>query len=288
MEEKKKKRFFKKIKTKYRLVLRTEDTFHEKGSILLSPLNVFLLLVGFASLLVLTVVLMIVYTPLKEYIPGYTDLTLRKDITELALKADSLENAIVIKDNYIKNINALVQDVPIKKSPNQVTDSTIKDYKNIKFDLAKEDSMLRAYIEQEEKYSLNYNSAPNPNSMANLLFFVPLTGAITNEFNLEDEHYGIDIASPENEAIKSALDGTVVFSGWTSETGYVIQIQHQNNFISSYKHNSVLLKKTGEYVKAGEPIAIVGNTGEMTTGPHLHFELWFNGYPVDPKKYIMF
>jgi murein DD-endopeptidase MepM/ murein hydrolase activator NlpD len=125
-------------------------------------------------------------------------------------------------------------------------------------------------------------------TIGSVLFFVPLKGVITNEFNISQGHFGVDIVSRQNEAIKAVLDGTVILSNWTIETGFTIAIQHQENIISVYKHNSALLKKVGEFVKAGDPIAIVGQTGELTSGPHLHFELWYDGNPVNPKEYITF
>jgi murein DD-endopeptidase MepM/ murein hydrolase activator NlpD len=125
-------------------------------------------------------------------------------------------------------------------------------------------------------------------SITNFFFFSPLKGLVTNSFDMKEEHYGIDITAQENEAIKATLDGTVIMSAWTSETGYVIQIQHENNLVSVYKHNSALMKKVGQYVKAGEVVAIIGNSGELTSGTHLHFELWYNGNPIDPQEYMVF
>jgi len=156
-----------------------------------------------------------------------------------------------------------------------------------------EDSLLRIQIENQGKYSLykienNEADSKKRYSLGNLLFFTPLKGVITSEFNPAERHFGVDVVSKQNEAIKSVLDGTVIFSDWTVETGYVIAIQHTQNLVSVYKHNSALLKKQGELVKAGEAIAIVGESGELKTGPHLHFELWSEGNPLDPKEYITF
>jgi murein DD-endopeptidase MepM/ murein hydrolase activator NlpD len=125
-------------------------------------------------------------------------------------------------------------------------------------------------------------------SISNFFFFTPIQGIISNGYNPANRHFGIDIVSKMNEAVKSVLDGTVILSAWTLQTGNIIAVQHQSNIISVYKHNSVLLKKEGDNVKAGDPIAIVGESGEMQTGPHLHFELWYNGNPVNPREYISF
>ena len=180
----------------------------------------------------------------------------------------------------------LSTDVPMAKD-------SLHKYTNIKLKKSPEDSMLRAEVENQGKYNLyrfenTQNVKQKNQTIGKVLFFVPLKGVITSEFNSLQDHYGIDIVSKQNEAIKSVLDGTVIFSNWTLETGYTIAIQHQENIVSVYKHNSALLKKEGDFVKAGDPIAIVGQSGELATGPHLHFELWSDGNPVNPKDYINF
>ena len=111
---------------------------------------------------------------------------------------------------------------------------------------------------------------------------------VTHSFNMAEGHYGVDVVAKENEFIKAALDGTVVFAGWTAGDGYVIELQHSNNLMSIYKHNSDLTKNVGDHVKAGEPIAIIGNTGETSSSTHMHFELWYNGTPVNPQDYVLF
>ena len=153
---------------------------------------------------------------------------------------------------------------------------------------AKEDSLLRDYVEREDSYSLKATSASSSSSESRLYYFTPLKGTVTNTFNQAEAHFGVDIVAPKNEAIKAALDGTVIFADWTVETGYVIQLQHKNNITSIYKHNSVLLKEVGQRVKAGEAIAIIGNTGKLSSGPHLHFELWKEGKAIDPMQFINF
>ena len=153
---------------------------------------------------------------------------------------------------------------------------------------SKEDSLLRDYVEREDSYSLKSSSNANQNSNRNIYFFTPLKGSLTNSYDPTTDHFGVDVVAPKDEAIKATLDGTVISADWTVETGYVIHLQHKNDLISVYKHNSVLLKKTGDLVKAGEPIAIIGNSGELTSGPHLHFELWKAGIPLDPTKYVNF
>jgi len=289
-EDQEKKKLYKKLKNKYRLVILNDSTFEEKVSLRLSPLNVFTIVGLFALFLITTVSLIIVFTPIREYIPGYTDVTLQHDVNKNSIKSDSLQLALNRKDQFIENLRIILSG----GNPDSVNQpdsgkKVVQPSNLAKMGISEEDSLLRVYVESEDQYNLkNSNSSINPKLISSYSFFTPLKGTVTSGFDLDKNHNGVDIVAPENEAIKATLDGTVIFAGWTSETGYVIQIQHENNLLSSYKHNSVLLKEEGEFVNAGEVIAIVGNSGELTTGPHLHFELWHNGTPVDPQKYISF
>jgi murein DD-endopeptidase MepM/ murein hydrolase activator NlpD len=159
----------------------------------------------------------------------------------------------------------------------------------VKLTASEKETQFREQVEEQDRYNLNNAmSDTRMSEISNYYFFTPLKGKVTTTFNPALKHYGIDVVAPKNEAVKSTLDGTVIFAGWTSETGHVIQIQHSNNLVSLYKHNSVLLKKEGEEVKAGEAIAITGNSGELTTSPHLHFELWYDGKPIDPQELMVF
>ncbi len=289
-EKKKRKTFFKKLKNKYRLVILNADTFEEKVSIRLSRLNVFVIIVAASVLLVIATTYIIAFTPLKEFIPGYGSQS-ERTLRNLMLKADSLEEDVKQKDLYLYNIKNIMEGKEVVDKLPEKPDSSASNYDNINFTKSKEDSLLRIEVEAQEKYNLaegiSVGSAA-ASSISNLFFFTPLKGIVTNNFNITSGHYGVDIVSKKNEAIKSTLDGTVIFASWTLKTGYTIAIQHKENLISVYKHNSVLLKREGEYVKAGEVIAIIGETGELSTGPHLHFELWFNGSPVNPKDYMVF
>ena len=284
-----KKKLYKRLKNKYRLVILNDSTFEEKVSLRLSPLNLFTIIGSFALFLVLSVALIIVFTPIREYIPGYTDVDLRSDVISMAFKSDSIERQLEYKQRYLDNLGLILSGKTIPTVETANVDST-KDYDKITFKKTTEDSLLRAYVESEDQFNIsNAVDASNDKfGIRNFTFFTPLSGTVTSEFELDKEHFGIDIVAPENEAIKSCLDGTVIFAEWTVETGFVIQIQHANNLLSVYKHNAVLLKKSGDYVNAGEAIAIIGNSGELTTGPHLHFELWFNGNPIDPSVYMAF
>jgi len=273
-----------------------DDTFEEKISFRLTRLNVIVVVGTITILLIIGTAYIIAFTPLKEYIPGYTNLNIQKDLYELRLRADSLEKNLQQKNLYIQNIRNVIDGniiSSIDQKPQRI-DSGIQKTTEITDKRSVEDSLFRMEIENQKKNNTFVREeVPADNSESgdqsrNQLFFTPLKGVIVNTYNADKKHYGIDIVAGKNEAIKSVLEGTVIFSAWTLNTGYVIAIQHSFNIISVYKHNSSLLKKEGEHVRAGEPVAIIGSTGEMTNGPHLHFELWHNGYPVNPLEYIPF
>ncbi len=292
-EKNKKKKWIQKLRNKYRMVIMNDETYEEKLSFRLSRLNVFVFTGAVAILLIIITIYIIAFTPLREYIPGYTDVTLQKNLYDLQLRADSLEQKCRVNDLYIHNINNIINGKEIVESLPEHPE-TVANYDSIKLERSVEDSLLRVEMESQDQYNIAYNSEQEElykgkaASIANFNFFTPLKGIITNNFNPEEKHYGVDIVAKRNDAIKATLDGTVIFAGWTLETGYIIGIQHQGNLISMYKHNSSLLKQEGNFVKAGEPIAIIGESGELSTGPHLHFELWFNGKPVNPSDYITF
>jgi len=288
-QKKEKRNWIKKLRSKYRLIILNEETLEEKISFRLSRLNVFVALSAMAILLVVLTIYIIAFTPLREYIPGYMDVDLAHKIYELQMKTDSIEREFVKKDLYIQNIKNIIEGKDIVEVIDPMQDTLIN-YEEITLSHSKEDSILRAEFENYDQYNLRIPHHEDFNSyssqLGSIIFFAPLDGIITNQFNPAENHLGVDIVAQKNEAIKATLDGVVIFSGWTIETGHVITIQHQNNVISVYKHNSVLLKREGDFVKAGDAIAIIGESGELSTGPHLHFELWHNGYPVDPADYI--
>ena len=280
-----KKRIIKRLKNKYRLVILNDASFEERFSYRLSPLNLLTLILSFVVVLIVLVSVVIIYTPLRESIPGYTDVSLREDLTTMVFRTDSLESELLRNSAYLRNIQgALKGELPLSKDSiyNANQEVILLENPLVK---SKEDSMLREYVEREDSYSLTDDKE---NISKQIYFFAPLKGIITNEFDPSKEHFGIDVVAPKDEAIKATLDGTVVFAEWTVETGYVIQLQHANNIVSNYKHNSVLLKKVGDEVNAGDVIAIIGNSGELSSGPHLHFELWKEGKPINPKEFINF
>jgi len=274
------------------LVLMDDETYEEKISFGLTRLNVFVLLGTLTIVLIALTTVIIAFTPLREYIPGYMDTRIPKLVYNLQRKTDSLELIITQRTNYLSSLrNVISGNIPDDSSDVGSLINNSINYDTVELKTSETDSVFRAEFIRQNQFNLNLyddhqlTQYPTPE---NITFFTPLKGIITNNFNLAEKHYGIDIVSGKDETIKAAQDGTVVFSDWTLETGYVIGIQHQGNYISVYKHNSSLLKKTGSYVRAGDPIAIVGETGELSTGPHLHFELWYNGTPVNPIDYIVF
>lgn len=288
-EKKKKIGFLNQFKNKYRLVIMNDDTFEEKASFVLSPRSVFVFIVSSTLFLIIAVIYLIAFTSLREYIPGYADVNMRRNVVKLTYRTDSLTNELAARDIYLDNLKAVLTGNFKDSINDRAIKDTTKKFEQIDIKPSEEDLALRRQIEEEEKNSLRFTEKSAVKSGINsFFFFVPLKGLVTNKFKATPDHYGIDIVAQRNEAIKATLDGTVTLADWTPETGHVIQLQHDENIISIYKHNSVLLKKPGERVKAGEPVAIIGESGELATGPHLHFELWYKGKAVDPQEYMSF
>ncbi len=284
--EPKKKKVYKKLKNKYRLVILNDDTFEERVSLQLTPLNVFTYVGLIVILLISLLIGIIAFTPLREYIPGYSDVDAKRNAAYAVLKSDSLEDELRIRDQYILNLrNVLTGEVVVDSITGDINpNNQLQAVNDVR---SKEDSAFRAKIEREEEYTINQNLRDNSTKTTYFLF-TPIDGSVSSSFNPEEKHFGIDVVSDENEAVKAVMNGTITLADWTSESGFVIQVQHRNNLVSIYKHCSALLKKVGDPVEAGEAIAIVGNTGTHTTGPHLHFELWDDGQPVNPEQYIAF
>jgi murein DD-endopeptidase MepM/ murein hydrolase activator NlpD len=282
-----KKSFFKRLKHKYRFIIFNDHTYEEVVSVRLTKMNVFSIFGTSTIFLVALVTILIAFTPIREFIPGYPDGSLRRDLIMNAVLLDSLENEIRIREQFTENI----RDIVAGREPRKFEynpDSHIQS-DDIHFSRSEQDSVLRAQIESEESFNLNVTSElvlTGNRSISH--FFPPVNGLITNRFNPDQNHFGIDLVTEVNQPVLATMDGTVTIANWTVETGYIIQVQHENNYLSFYKHNAELLKQVGDHVSAGEAIAIVGNSGELTTGPHLHFELWQNGVPLNPESYILF
>ncbi|MBL0342247.1 MAG: M23 family metallopeptidase [Bacteroidetes bacterium] len=265
-----------------------DQTFEEKVSITLSPLNVFVFTGTIIISLITFTIYLIAFTPLREYIPGYADVNMQRKLLSLTSKTDSLMASVATKDRYLFNLRNVINGVAGNDSSVSTTPSLVR-FDTIQFQPASAaDSAIRQQIESQDQFSLTAGEGQPASSISSFYFFTPVKGTVTNFFNNKTKHFGIDIVASPNEVIKNTLDGTVILADWTSETGYVIAVQHSNNLFSVYKHNSAILKNSGDFVKAGEVIAIIGNSGELTTGPHLHFELWYNGIPVNPVDYMTF
>lgn len=281
----KKRKFKQKLVDKYRLVILNEATFQEKFSLKLSRLNVFVFGGLFSVLLIVLTSLLIAFTGLREYIPGYSSTSLKKKATRLVYEADSLKTRLAIIERFTQALKpVLTGDIAPDKIDSIKTEVQSTSINESKLLATKQDSLFRAKVDGKDRYPL----LEGAEGRAKVVFFSPLTGNLSHGFNMNEKHYALDIVAPTGTPVKTIADGTVILAEWTAETGYVITIQHPNEFISVYKHNGTLLKQQGDIVKSGEAIANVGSTGELTTGPHLHFELWNNGFPVNPTDYIDF
>tara|TARA_B100000809_G_scaffold7804_1_gene7658 strand:- start:201 stop:1067 length:867 start_codon:yes stop_codon:yes gene_type:complete len=288
MKEKNNNPFFIKLKHKYRLILMNDSSLEEQISFRFSALDVITVLTIGCVLLFVFFLLLVGYTPLNEFVPGKASSSLHKELIAITLKTDSLEKKLLVNELYLKNITAIVNgEDPINIS----TENTLvlsASETELSFKKSKEDSLLRLAVEAEDKISISPTDKKDNLDMESMLFFSPIKGVVTNGFDRKKNHFGTDIVAKQDEPIKCVFDGVVVISHWTSETGNVIGVQHANGMFSLYKHNSILFKHAGEYVKSGEVIAIIGNSGELSSGPHLHFELWHKGTPVNPENYISF
>lgn len=291
--------FIEKLKQKKRFVIINETTFEEQSHFSITPLNIITLSTFIVFLIVIMIYLVIAFTPVKYTIPGYPDASEVKKAklleTENAKFLDDEKHKLEVEEMYYNNlISILNNQAPENPSKN---DSSYDDQNDslpteLSLNKSKEDSLLRLEIDQREKYQLNYSPVEPKGSTNDALngvyFFPPLRGTISNTLDIKDGHFGVDIAAEKDEAVKAVLDGEIVFSDWSPEQGHILIIQHKYNILSVYKHNSFLLKKTGDFVKAGDAVAIVGSSGATSTGIHLHFELWYNGVCLDPLKFISF
>lgn len=284
---------YKKLNQTYDFLMSRDDTGRPMLNFKLNLLNLILVIIGIALLLIIITTFIIAFTPLREYIPGYTDTNLNREVYELSLRADSLEKEMHKKDIYFDNLRKIVEGYDFAADsalaslniyeplPQSVID-TITLRKSL------QDSLLRAEYEAQNQYNLfgpDYQPSTKPSSLVKN-FFIPLNGSILKAFNADESHYGVDIATEGDKIINATLDGTVVFANWSIDNGYCIGIQHEDSYFSIYKHNATLLKKEGEYVKAGEAIAILGRSGDNQEVEHLHFELWRNGIAVNPVEYM--
>lgn len=280
------KSFWHRIRFKYKLSFFNENTLEEVWSFRLSQLSAFASLALFAFLLIAVTALIIIKTPIRNYLPGYLDVEVRKEIVQNALRADSLERMLQINALYLNNISGILAGTLPIDSIKQI-DSLARNNQNYEIPRAKKETNFVKEFEDAEKYNLTVLDT-NPVPTDGIFFYKPLNGIVSSHYDEKEKHYGVDLVAKEKESVLSTLEGTVVFAGFDPNFGNVIQIQHKNGFLSIYKHNELLLKEAGDHVVAGEAIALVGNTGKLSTGPHLHFELWYKGNPVNPEEYIAF
>ena len=283
----------KKLNRKYDFLMSHDESGRPMLNFKLNLLNLVFVIIGLALLLIIITTFIIAFTPLREYIPGYTDTNLNRDVYMLNLRADSLEKEMRKKDIYFENLKKIVEGYDFASDsalaamniyeplPKGVTDT-------ITLRKSRQDSLLRAEYDAQNQYNLFGDDYPMPTKQSALVknFYVPLNGKMLMPFNPESGHFGIDIATDGDQIINATLDGTVVFSTWSINNGYCIGIQHEDSYFSVYKHNATLLKKEGEFVKAGEAIAILGRSGDTEEFEHLHFELWHNGIAINPVEYM--
>ena len=283
----KSKTFFDGLKQRLRFVLFDEQSYEELSSVSLTRFQLFIRVLSLLFLVCSLTVLFVAFTPLREYIPGYSPSYLSKDLINLSLKTDSLLTEIEIKEQKFQILEKVVRGEAFNDSVFfDSTKSVVVNEDALK--ASANDSIFRESIEREGRFNVLSEETKNPSELRNIAFYPPIKGMVSDAFDLQKDHFGVDVVAPENEAIKACLPGTVILSSWTTETGYTIAIQHENDLISTYKHNSVLLKKVGALVKAGDVIAIIGNSGRLSTGPHLHFELWHKGKAINPEHHILF
>ena len=282
----------KKLNRTYNFLMSHGESGRPMLNFRLNLLNLIWVIIGIALLLIVITTFIIAFTPLREYIPGYTDTNLNREVYQLGLRADSLSREMEKKDIYFQNLKRIVNGYDFaadtaKVNLNIYEPLPIGVTDTITLRKTKQDSVLRAEYEAQNQFNLfGDDLIPAKTSISVKNFFVPLTGRVINAFNPAEGHYGVDIASEGDQIINATLDGIVVFASWSIDNGYCIGILHEDGYFSTYKHNATLLKKEGDYVKAGEAIAILGESGETTHTEHLHFELWHNSLPVNPAEYM--
>ena len=285
MPKKKKHTLIDKLSERFHILLVNEKTLEKRKLFSSSSINLAASSL-FAFLLLLSTSFILIYiTPLKEYFRGYTSIELRENAVENSMKLDSLESLYISQSKYIKSLKDLLSGNISFEDLDQNTENT--ESNSLELEIVKtniDDSLLRALVDEEDKY----NAFDLEGERFTTVLFPPVKGGLSSGFDYESKHYGVDIAMPENSPVHSISEGIVVFAEWTSETGFVIILEHLNGLTSIYKHNSSIIKTQGDRIETGEIIAFTGNTGSLTTGPHLHFELWYRGEPVDPESYIEF
>ena len=278
--------FLKSLINDYKIVISSEDTFEEKLSFKANKINAFIIMLVYSIILISFTISIVFFTQLRELVPGYSSSDLLNRAIYLTEKTDSLEQQIALNNKFYQSIEDVLSGKTEDFIPKEILESDTN-YNNFDINTINpniQDSILRSYVDNEDKFNLTKNELVIENKM----FFTPITGEITQGFNSKDNHYALDISADIGTPVKSILEGKIIFSEWSIDTGYVIIIDHGQDIISVYKHNSKALKKQNDFVQAGEVIAYSGNQGNLSTGPHLHFELWKNGTPINPQPLLNF
>ncbi len=285
-QRKNKKKFTTRLLHKYRLVILNEDTFEERVSFKLTRLNVFVLVTSSVIILIAGTTFLIAFTGLREYIPGYSSAALKRQATELTYQTDSLQTKLMLNNQYYESIRrVLTGDLdPAVLNRDSLARAQPIDPALVDLTPSRADSLLREEVANEDKY----NVLETATGAMDFALFAPVKGPISDKFDLRTRHYAVDVVVAKNTPVKAAADGRVIFSEWSAATGFVIIVKHDFGLTTIYKHNSSLTKEQGELVRQGEVIAMAGSSGELSTGPHLHFELWNDGNPVNPTDYIDF
>lgn len=286
--------WFNRAQEKKRIIILDVDNYEEKRSYTTSKFNVFIILSFFTILLGVLTFALISYSSLKNLIPGYPNPTQQQEIKNKSIIIDQKLTELLSKTekekSYINNVMQILNgSIPINEK--DTSWKKIKPNANSNTnEISSSEKSMREKVQNREKFDIDVipGGALKSEVLPELLLFPPIKGEITNKMNISSGHFGVDIIAPKNEAVSSILNGTIIYHNWSPTDGHVVHIQHKKNLISIYKHNSEILKEIGDFVESGEPIAIVGNSGEHSTGPHLHFELWHNGYPLDPEIFINF
>lgn len=278
------------LTTRYLLIIRNEENFAEKKTVSFNYARVMLVL-GLAFLITVLLSVYLVTVVLEQWLdPRYTVRQTNRQLVDLTVRLDSLEYELALREQYVQNIHRIIGgDTSFFEGLDE--DRVRVDVNNADMEFRESiqpiDSQIRAEFEGQEMGVMSYTTS-RPGDFQDLFLFSPLSGIVTDGFNPKLNHFGVDIVAKENEPVKCVADGVVILSSWTLDGGYVMGVQHRGNLVSVYKHNSDLFKNVGNFVSAGEIIAVIGNTGELTSGPHLHFELWHNGNPVNPVEYVAF
>jgi len=282
----KRKKLLKRLKSRFRLTVLNESTFEEKFSYSLTPLNVIIMFGGMLIVFGALIYLLVAFTPLKNYvIPDYASTIYREEARIARFQSDSLLEESRKTERYLNDLKVILSGGTLSNSTDTVPSGSAK--ADLNYNVSELDESMRQKISEQDRFSIEAIEETEDRKKG-LILFKPVNGTISSGFNPKEGHYGIDLVAPKDDPVKSVLDGTVIAAAFTADDGNIISVQHANNLISVYKHNSVLLRKVGDLVKAGESIAFIGDSGENSEGPHLHFELWENGAPVNPTQYLSF